>query len=146
MSHTTSIKTVNIKDRAAVMKAAMEMGTTIEVLNDTVPRMYYKDQHGKCALVLRAKDCPYDVGLDFDAKTGLFTPVFDAWRGHIARVFGGQVPKESTAADLAVAPIGKFLQRYAINAAANAARAKGYFIDGETTDESGNTHLKVRVS
>ena len=59
MSHTTTLKGVTIKDTNALASAVVDLkskGVNCELLTNTKPRMYYNNQHGVCAFVLRLAD------------------------------------------------------------------------------------------
>lgn len=132
MSHTTKLKT-EVRNAQAIREAAKELG--IELLTDAVPRMYYANQHGRCDFVLKLKG-KYDVGL---VKEGSgYALVYDSWDGHVAAELGNS---KATANK----PVAKFLQTYAKHAAMLAARAKGYMVQGCTTDAQGNVQLTLAV-
>jgi hypothetical protein len=96
MSHTTLVKTVQIKSESALIEMAKElrrMGIDVELVKDAVPRLYYKDQinrtlvrDGKkmqyhknveeCDYVLKVKAAHYDVGFLKD-EDGNYVPLFD---------------------------------------------------------------------
>ena len=102
MSHTTSINTVPMKSASALREAVarlQRMGINCELLENAVPRMYYRDQieqHVKaqqdlgntsdgyqfhanpeeCDYVLRLPDSFYDIGFLRNAE-GSLVPFFD---------------------------------------------------------------------
>lgn len=147
MSHTTKLKAVEIRDVAALMSAVGDLrasGVNCELVQNQKPRMYYSNQHGECAYVLRLNDAPYDVGLDLQAD-GSYAPVFDEWSGHVSRNIGATCPLPGTPEGRAQHAIGKFLQGYAKHAAMNAALAQGYMVEGSEVDADGNVHLTLAV-
>ena len=131
-----------ISDVRAVRSAVAELiglGAQIELLENVIPRMYTASQHNFASpLVLRVKNGRYDVALDRQPD-GKYTLAFDTWGGDIFRELGNA---KATGLNQAV---GKFLQTYAKHAAINAATAKGYFVNGCTTDAKGNINLILNV-
>jgi hypothetical protein len=145
MSHTTRLKAVVIRDVSALHTAVSKlksMGVNCDLVQNAKPRMYYGNQHGECAHVLKLHDSQYDVGLEAQ-QDGSFVPVFDEWGGHVSRQIGAgkSCPMPNTTEGKAQHAIGKFFQSYAEAAAINAATTQGYFVESTTTDEHGNVHL-----
>jgi len=148
VSHTTTLKSVSIKDASAIRQAVAKLkasGVNIELRENEKPRMYYSNQHGKCDFVLKLSNGSYDVGLEKQAD-GSYAPVFDEWAGHVANSLGSDVnvcPMPNTPEGRAQHQIGKFMQAYTECAAVNTAAAQGYIVDGSYTDDSGNVHLML---
>jgi hypothetical protein len=145
MSHTTSLKSVAIRDVAAIRAAVDELkqsGVNINLLENAKPRMFYENQHGNCAFVLQLPDSRFDIGLDAQAD-GTYAPVFDEWQGYIGKQVGATCPMPNTPEGKAQHQIGRFLQGYAKHAAINAATSQGYMVEGTSTDEHGNVHLTL---
>jgi hypothetical protein len=143
MSHTTKLKAVEIKDVSALFAAVADLrasGVNCELVQNAKPRMYYNDQHGECAFVLKLPDTRYDVGFDRQAD-GSYAPVFDEWQGYVGSQIGAACPMPNTQEGRAQHAIGKFLQNYAKHAAMNAAIAQGYMVEGTEVDADGNVHL-----
>lgn len=158
MSHTTTVKSVPIRDIAALKQAVKDLqrqGVKCELKQDAKPRMYYQDQLGRqlgkdnenCEFVLELKDAPYDVGF-IKQPDGTYQPVFDDWQKKVA----GQIGNPATgpvehwsgnrdATEQTGRSIGKLLQGYSKHAAINAATANGYVVEGTVTDQEGNIHL-----
>lgn len=144
MSHTTTIKSVTIKDVAALKAAVKELqaaGVDCTLEENQKPRMYYQNQHPQNSdYVLRLGNCPYDVGFD-KQEDGSYAAVFDEWGGHIHKKIGAAVGEcETTSPEHA---IGRLMQLYSKNAAINAATAQGYMVEGCTTDKNGNLQLQI---
>jgi hypothetical protein len=96
MSHTTLVKTVQIKSESALKAMATELrrlGIDVELVANAVPRLYYKDQIARtlvrdkkpmrfhqnveeCDYVLKVKDSFYDIGFLKDNE-GNYVPLFD---------------------------------------------------------------------
>lgn len=145
MSHTTTIKTIAIKDTAAMQAAVAELvrkGVNCKLSQDKQPRMYYANQHGKCPYVLELPGCPYDVGFEKQAD-GSYAPVFDEWAGHISGQLGAgkSCPLPNTPEGRAQHQIGQFYQFYGKHAAINAATAQGYMVESADFDKAGNVQL-----
>lgn len=145
MSHTTTLKTVAIKDVAAMRNAVAELrakGINCELRENVKPRMYYQNQHGVCPYVLALPNCPYDVGFD-KQPDGSYAPVFDEWAGHIAGQIGAgaSCPMPNTPEGRAQHALGQFFQAYAKHATINAATAQGYMVESATVDNKGNVQL-----
>ena len=143
MSHTTTLKGLQIRDVAAMQSAVAELqsqGVKCTLVQSVVPRMYYNNQHKACAYVLRLDDAKYDVGFDLQSD-GTYSPVFDEWANIVGGKIGATCPMPRTAEGRAQHQIGRFLQSYAKHATMNAAAAQGYMVESATTDEEGNVHL-----
>lgn len=146
MSHTTTLRSVVIRDVRALKQAADELaraGVKCELLENVKPRMYYATQHDKCAYVLKLPG-RYDIGFDKQAD-GTYLPVMDTWGGDIQKAVGVsnptcELPKDRAEAE-AMKAMGRFQQSYAKFAAINAATAQGYVVESTTTDEKGAVHL-----
>lgn len=145
MSHTTKLKSVEIKDVSALFSAVGDLkaaGIRCDLVQNAKPRMYYNDQHGQCAYVLKLHDSQYDVGFDLQ-KDGTYAPVFDEWGNYVGGQIGAACPMPNTQEGRAQHAIGKFLQSYAKHAAINAAVAQGYMVEGTEVDADGNVHLML---
>ena len=145
MSHTTSIKGVNIKDVSAMRAAVQTLknnGIRCDLLENARPRMYYADQHGNCDFVLKLHDGQYDVGFDKQSD-GSYNPVFDEWGQHVGKQIGASCPMPNTPEGKAQHQIGQFMQAYAVEAATNAAIAQGYFVESRSVDQQGQVHLTL---
>lgn len=143
MSHTTTIKSLAIKDTRAIVKAVEELraqGVNCQLLTNAVPRLYYQNQHGRCDYVVNLPGCRFDVGLDLQSD-GSYAPVFDEHGGLVSKHLG---VGKSNGRD-AKAHIGKFIQAYAKNAAIFAAVDNGYVVTDVTTDQYDNIHLTVET-
>jgi len=149
MSHTTTLKTVVIRDVAALQRTVAELkakGVNCDLVENQRPRMYYAKQHGESAYVLKLHDAPYDVGFDLQAD-GSYAPVFDEWADHVANQIGAGkgcgLAKPGTPEGRAQWAIGQFMQGYAKNAAINAATAQGFMVESTSYDKDGNLHLTI---
>ncbi len=147
MSHTTEIKSVPLRDEAAIRQAVRELenaGVDLEFLENVVPRMYYRNQSGACDYVIKLRQSRYDVGLK-KQDDGSYSAVFDAWDGDIRSQIGAKYRVANT--DHKAENIGKFLQQYSKHAAMNAAVNSGYQVLGESLDEgTGEIHLELAVA
>ena len=144
MSHTTAIKSVKITDLAAMRQAVTKLqqsGINCELKQNVIPRMYYKNQHGKCEYVLALPDCLYDVGFD-KQEDGTYLPVFDEWAGEVKNQIGASCSIENRD-DRSLQAIGQFLQQYSVEAAVNAAQAQGYYVESTEVDDNGNVQLTI---
>lgn len=148
MSHTTEIKSVPLRDEAAIRQAVRELensGVDLEFLENVVPRMYYRNQSGPCDYVIKLRKSRYDVGLK-KQDDGSYSAVFDAWGGDIQSQIGAKFRPKNNADGMAE-NIGRFLQQYSKHAAMNAAVNAGYQVMGETVDGStGEIHLELAVA
>ena len=168
MSHTTTVKSVPIKDTSALHAAVSDLqqkGIRCSLLTNAKPRMYYADQLQRhlgqgnelCPYVLRLEDTAYDIGF-LQQKDGSYTPVFDDWvpmhgpfsgkgiKHILGAKFSGKVEHWSgnrNDTEQTLHSIGKFLQGYSKYAAINAASAQGYIIESCTEDSEGNLQLRV---
>ena len=152
MSHTTTLKGVQIKDRRCIEAAVADLkreGINIELLRNATPRMYYREQEreiGVCDYVLKLPGSRYDVGLKWNAKDNQFDALLDTFAGDISRSIGAAcpLPRDEYGREGEHA-IGRFTQRYGVNAARFAAQAQGYYVEGETVDESGAVQLVIAL-
>lgn len=152
MSHTTTLRSVQIKDIQALRAAVAELkasGVNCDLVENEVPSMYYANQHGKCAYVLRMNDANYggrryDVGFDLQPD-GTYATVFDDFGNALRGQIGAACPMPNTAEGKAQHAIGKFLQGYAKHAAMNAALAQGYMVESCTVDANNNVQLTLTM-
>ena len=144
MSHTTTIKSVVLKDISALRQAVSQLqaeGVKCELVENVKPRMYYKDQHVACPYVLKLHDSPYDVGFD-KQEDGTYVPVFDEFSGHVAKQIGAK-RKIKQGEERAQHAIGNLLQKYAVNVATNQALSQGFIVESVTVDADMNIHLTL---
>jgi len=163
MSHTTSVRSVPIKDVQALHSAVDElvaMGVNCRLVANAKPRMYYSDQLRRhlgrdseiADYVLQLTDARYDVAF-LKQDDGSYTPVFDDWQKSVANQIGakfsGRVEHWSgnrQDTEQTLHSIGKLLQQYSKHAAINTALGEGYSVTGELLDEeTGHIHLELTV-
>ena len=178
MSHTTIVKSVPIKSESALREAAKELrrlGIDVELVQNAVPRLYYKDQiqrtlvkDGKkmryhsnveeCDYVLRVKKAYYDIGFLKDVE-GNLVPLFDhfpypspysnpnerAEQKALMAVLGTPAPPNCKQEDVGQYVIGKFLQSYSLCAATEAFTEAGYSITSSSFNSKGEIVLEVEV-
>lgn len=147
MSHTTTLRGVQIRDIAALSSAVADLkakGVNCDLISNARPRMYYGNQHGVCDYVLKLPNSQYDVGFDRQAD-GSYAPVFDEWAGSVAGQIGATCPMPTSAEGKVQRQIGQLLQNYAKHAAINAAVAQGHTVESCTQDEEGNLNLVLAV-
>jgi hypothetical protein len=149
MSHTTTIKSVAIKDVAALHSAIAELNSkynrNITLKENQVPRMYYESQSaevGNCPYVIDlGNKSRYDVGLKYDENNNLY-PIMDIHGGDIRSQLGTSC-KEGSDSERA---IGELMQLYTKHAAINSATSQGYIVEQITTLEDGRIELTVGVN
>ena len=142
MSHTTTIRSVGIRDTQAIEQAVSKLkaaGVQVELKTNCKPRMFYDNQGEVCEYVLGLAG-KYDVGLKKQAD-GTFAPMFDEWGSHVANVLGATGSRPANRDDAMLHQIGKFLQAYTECATVNAAVSQGYMVSGSSTDAAGNVCL-----
>lgn len=156
MSHTTTVKSVAIRDISALRAAVAELqskGVRCELLEgpQVTPRMYYSGQSaelkGKTPFVLKLNDSPYDVGFQL-MEDGTYAPVMDTFAGHIKKQIGAECGcSGKTEGESAAVAIGGLMQRYAKHAAINAAVAQGFSVEDVAYNEAtGDVHLTIDAS
>jgi len=143
MSHTATIKTLMLSDKHAITAAIAELktkGVNCELLENAVPRAYYKDQKGMGAadMVIKLNDSKYDVGL-YKTADGTYESRCDFWDGQIEKQLG-VVPGKDDSRDQA--KLGKFYRSYAAHAASRAAIQKGYQVN-RVDNKDGSIQLTV---
>lgn len=152
MSHTTKLKSIVIRDAAALVQAIADMraeGINCSLDRNAVPNMYYNNQHGNCDYVLRLPNAlyngrNYDVGFD-KQEDGTYVPVFDEWGQAVEKQIGAgdTCPMPTTPEGKAQHKIGRFMQHYAKNAAMNAAAQQGYAVESVQQDAEGNYQVVI---
>lgn len=143
MSHTTTVSEVVIKDIAAIrdtVKELQQQGIKCELLKDTVPNMFYRNQHKACAYVLRLEGCRYDIGLEKNGNQ--YDMVFDEYGDHLKSILKCNVENNSRTP---LSQVSKFVQLYQKNALIREARRQGHIVEGCTQDSKGNLQLKIRA-
>ena len=149
MSHTTTLKGVKIMDRRAIEQAVADLkkdGVNVILRQNAKPRMYYShqaDEVGLCDYVLHLPNSRYDVGLKWNEKSKEFDAIMDEWGGDIRNAIGAVCPLDDQNRSAEHA-IGRFSQRYGINAAKNLAHAQGYYPQ-ERVAEDGTVHLEISL-
>ena len=134
MSHTTTIKSVPIRDEKAIAAAVsflVSNGISCSLARNEAPRAYYQNQTGLgvADLVLKLHNSRYDVGL-YKQQDGTFQPRTDFWAGEVAKQIGF-VPTDAEKStmsqdELSALNIGKFTQAYAAQATYLEACAQGH--------------------
>lgn len=127
MSHTATINTLMLSDKKAIEAAVAELkskGLKCDLLENAIPRAYYKDQTGmgEADMVLKLHDSRYDVGL-YKNEQGEYESRCDFWSGDVEKQLGVVPGKDD---DRVQAKLGKFYRSYAVHAASRAAIQKGY--------------------
>lgn len=152
MSHTTKLKSIVIRDAAALVQAIADMraeGINCSMEQNAKPRMYYDNQHEACAYVMRLPNAQYagktfDVGFE-KQDDNTYVPVFDEWGQAVAGQVGAgaSCPMPTTAEGRAQHQLGRFFQHYAKNAAMNAAAQQGYAVESVAQDADGNYQVTI---
>lgn len=158
MSHTTTVKSVGIRDIEALKQAVADLQSergincSLEEGKNIAPRMYYSRQteelKGKTPYVLRLPDAQYDVGFQ-EMEDGTYAPVTDFFGSSVENQLHsdcGCDKNEMTQDQRTTYAIGGLMQRYAKNAAINSAVAQGYEVESVTQDQdTGEVHLSIAV-
>lgn len=145
MSHTTTIKSVAIRDAQAIRQAVERLqgkGVNINLLENTKPRMYYESQGEKCEFVLHLPGARFDVGLKLQ-KDGTYAAMYDEHARHVGNVIGAACNIPNNRDDQALHQIGQFMQAYSEFAAVNAAAQSGFMVESVETDKDGNVQLML---
>ena len=122
MSHTTTIKSVEIRDvhaLKAAIKELREKGVDCTLLENETPKAFYANQAGMsevAAYVLRSPHVAYDVAFYWDAPKKSLEMRTDLYGGSVARSYGNGTD----------APLGKLLQLYSKHAVIRQAAKQGY--------------------
>jgi hypothetical protein len=130
MSHTTTLQGIKMVDAKAIRQSVEDLiaeGINIVLKENAVPRMYYEHQArdvGKCEFVLSLPKARYDVGLKLNKDTGEYEAIFDEFMGSVAGQIGATCTwtPEMNKGEHA---IGRFSQRYGVNAFKNEAKKHG---------------------
>lgn len=131
MSHTTSIKGIEILSASAVARAVAFMqskGVAVELKHNTKARAYYNNQEGMdkpAELCLHLPTARYDVGLYLN-KEGSYEPRFDVFMGEVHKHLGAKGSDRNS--NNHVEHIGGFLQEYAVAAAELSAESQGKYV------------------
>ena len=152
MSHTTTLKTIQIKSVAALQEAVeflSSQGINCELQQNVVPRMYYDNQVGKCDYVLKLRDCAYDVGFQ-KQDDGSYLPVYDSWAGHLQNVIGSPTTCEipTTEEGRQAASVARLLDCYAVHAAKKELEDSGAYYNYTVlyNDQDGSYTLEAEES
>lgn len=156
MSHTTTLKTIEIRDMDAVKNAVAELvskGIDCTIEYKAKPGMYYRNQEGQCDFVLRLPGAKghghegrtqYDIGFRLQAD-GSYAMLFDDFDNALRKVIGASCPMPSSPEGKAQHAIAQFTQLYGKHAAINAAIAQGYQVESAEYDEKGDLQLSIAV-
>lgn len=147
MSHTTTIKSVQIRDLNALRKAVnalKERGVNCDLVSNARPRMYFERQEEICDHVLKLHDGRYDVGFRLQ-EDGSYAPIFDEYAQHVSNQIGGRCAIPQNSEERAVWAMGQLAQEYGKFAAIHAAEAQGYQVLSTTYDEKNNVQLELAV-
>lgn len=171
MSHTTTVKSVPIKNLLALNKAIQKLqeeGIKCQLLENVAPRLYYKDQMVRqkkrkneiCDLVLSLPECIYDVAF-LKKEDGSYEIIFDDYVNQYAsgykykginQVLGKPWKKAKThwAGDRAdtdetLTSIGKLLGAYSEMAVREEATAQGYAISDYSMEEDGTVNMVYEI-
>lgn len=150
MSHTTTIKSVPIRDIAALKATVKELqaaGVVCELKENCKARMYSDAQAnslGVCDYVLHLPNSKYDVGFKKEAD-GSYSPAFDEYMGQVAGQVGAACPLPTSQEGKAQHAIGKLMQGYTKHATINQARAEGYMVEKAEYDKSHNLVITLAV-
>ncbi len=148
MSHTTTLRSVAIRDVGAMHAAVAALrtkGVNCTLVTNETPRMYYSNQGEKCDYVLRLHDGKYDVGFQKQEDDSL-APVFDEYMNNVGGQIGADVnvcPMPRSAEGRTQHQMGQFMQEYTKAAAIASAAAQGYSVENSTVDAEGNVHLTL---
>lgn len=158
MSHTTTVKSVAIRDVAALRSAVAELQAagvdcTLEEGANIAPRMYSSGQanelKGKCPFVLRLPKAQFDVGFvvnDSEGETA-YAPVTDFHAGSVRNQIGAKCGCPETQANQGEMGVGHLMHLYGKHAAINAAIASGYSVEDVAYDQAtGECHITVDAS
>lgn len=119
-----------------------KQGIRCELLENAVPRAYFKDQPnmGRADLVLKLTDCKYDIGL-YKQADGSYEPRTDFFAGYVEKILGAKA-SDKTPDKINQAKLGKLFQMYGICAATEKARKSGYTVR-RVANEDGSMKLIV---
>ena len=130
------MKITSVSALRAAVAALREKGRNVELVENAVPRMYYKNQEKACPYVLKLNDAQYDVGLRQSAD-GSYIPVLDTYGSHVSREL--QNPKcDLKKGQAAEAAISMLTQEYAKAASNEQMLGSGFYVADETVDDEGN--------
>lgn len=144
MSHTSSIKSVQIKSvsalRAAV-QALTQRGIRCTLEENATPRAYYNNQQGmgQAPFVLRLPDAQYDVGF-YAQPDGTYEARTDFFGGSVAQCIGG---KATTPERRDQAQLGLLFQEYSAAAVIEQARMRGQSVVRRLNAETNKLTLEV---
>jgi hypothetical protein len=143
MSHTTTISTLLLSDKAAIKGAIKELqaqGVKCDLLEAVIPRSYAGNQMKKADFCLKLHDSPYDVGM-YANKDGEYSLATDFYQGHVEGILGVTPGKDDNRDQ---AKLGKLYQAYATNAIERQAAQQGYSVS-RLKGESGGVRLVLGV-
>lgn len=129
MSHTTSLKGVNIRSVPALRAAVaflQAQGVSCTLIENATPRAYYTQQEGMglADFVLRLDAAKYDVGL-YRQADGTYEARTDFFMDSVEKVLG--VPRQPGYQGDQY-KLGRLFQAYAMTAAEERARQQGLMV------------------
>ena len=151
MSHTSTIRSMNIRSTPAIRHAVAELkreGVNCDLVENAKPRMYYSSQGEVCDFVIKLHDGKYDVGLKKDAE-GNYEIMLDTWGGHVSGQIGADVamcPLPGTEEGRTQHAVGRFAHHYNKKVAIDAAIAAGHSVNDVHVDDQGRAHIRVGVN
>ena len=130
MSHTSTVKSIQIKSIKALQSAVQELaanGIRCELRAGGVPRAYFANQQGMGAAdyVLHLADAKYDIGFYKNADD-VYEARTDFFAQHVERVLGATLKPGQAHTDQS--RLGKLFQMYALHATAEVARKQGHMV------------------
>jgi hypothetical protein len=143
MSHTATVKSIQIQSVSALRAAVEELaqtGVRCSLIENATPRAYFSNQAGMgpAAFVIRLEDSPYDIGL-YKTEAGGYEARTDFYRGAVEGVLGARACTPETSEQ---AKMGKLFQMYGVHAATEAARKKGHMVR-RIVKEDGRIALEI---
>lgn len=120
MSHTSTLKTIHIRNKEAIKDAVAFLkrkGLDIDLMENTSPRMYYANQVGACDYILRLNNAKYDVGLKLNKNTMEYEILLDTYGDHVKNVLGVSGSKVTNDAPESLIAVEQFVNAYGIMAA-----------------------------
>jgi hypothetical protein len=150
MSHTSTIKSVPIRDLSAFRQALTELetnrGIKTSIVENVKPKLYFSHQSdtvGVLPYVVKIEGCPYDIGLkqNEDNSYDIVTDIYnDSVRNKVGTPQSCRL--QATEEEKAV---GMLMQEYAKFATINTAVSQGYMVESCVIDESGEVQLTLAV-
>lgn len=146
MSHTTTVKSVIIKDLNALEQAVHSInkleGMSLSFRRNGKVRLWSESRDVAASIDIPGVGQGLNVGFEGNQKIG-YTPIFDAHGGWIAEYLGAGQHIAKTTEEKNLSNIGKLMQAYAAEVVRGEAMDLGLLVEEDFDPETGQVVLNI---